>query len=174
MRHTYIHTTYSSELPFTILFTCPYCGAENRCRDSLRMKGSMPGKIVSKPGGGHGFMSSAQVLYSRLASIERGGYKDNPVQARCGSCQKSPAWANYPRVGVHILPLVLGLLILTAVLPALRVSAHIDDLWVWALRLGALGLLFLSLPLYWIRCRNRDRNIAAMTPTQLPHVVPGK
>ena len=173
MRHTYIHTTYTSKLNYTVYYSCPYCGTANGYPETMALKGSTPGKTMySKEKKSFVSLTSEQYFLKQLSSIGSGGFRKMRLNAICKSCGKRPAWACYPRKTLHIFALVFGLLLLSLVRPSLISSAPIHRFAFVFLGVGLI-LLFLSLPLYYIRRKKRDRMISEMTPDQLPHVFVG-
>ena len=171
MRHIYITTLYSSKLPFTVDYNCAYCGSPNRCDEQLTMKSTtVPGRrVYSQEKQQYEYQSPEQVFLERLTAIERGEVKIR-LYARCENCGKTPAWAFYPRKPFHIFMLILGLLASMLAIGGIRYGFRAGPVWTYVAIGTALVLLFLSFPLYRIRCRNRNQKIAQMTADQLPHV----
>lgn len=176
MRHTYVHTTFKSELCFMVTYSCAHCGAQNGDENFLRLKGDMPGKVVRDPQtGAMRSLTAAQYFSEQLQQIERGDVHSIRLNARCHECGKMPAWAHYPRKSWHVVSLVFGILAGVFALNMLRlgISGAASINWVsFAENVAAAAvLIFLSLPLYKIRCNARDKKIAALTPEQMPKVL---
>ena len=175
MRHTYVHTTFKSELRFMTLYTCAYCGTQNADENFLRLKGSVPGAVVRDPVTGKmRSLTSAQYFAEKLQNIKNGDVTKVRLNACCIKCRKRPAWAHYPRKAWHIVALVFGILggliALGTLMQAINGTAV--NWLVFARNIAvAAALLFVSLPFYKTRCRARDKKIAALTPEQLPKIL---
>lgn len=165
-------TRFRSTLPYNIFYKCPYCGQLNIDNNYITLSGSMPGKSVySKEDKSWTYMRSEEYLALRLKQIEQTKGRNYHLDVSCINCHKSPAWACYPRKVFHIFSLIIGLLVLSFGVAGIRFGFTFGNQWAYIIIGIALAFLFLSLPLYWIRRKRRDKKIDELRWDQLPHVT---
>ena len=96
-------------------------------------------------------------------------FKGTDLHAECTSCRKAPAWAHYPRRGIHLFSLLTGLGLLTFYPYIALMQCFDPNLYLPYVIAVASVLVLLSFPLYWVLCLFRDRKIQQLTDEQMPH-----
>ena len=164
----YYYTESTLKLPVRFDYDCPYCNSHNSYIEEFTVSERTQGKELSSSQKTAVQNLLYQRLFSRMVRIEKRDFKGTDFNARCEKCDKSPAWANYPRKILPTVMLILGLLTLFA--PLFFYTEQKVPRPFFILFPIALILLFFSFPFYSIRCKKRDKEISQLRKENFPRI----